>query len=95
MHDLDDFRLSSPEPDLFGGETTDMALFVRTSGDEVVTWDRSRIVEALVRETYIDRATAEAISVDVEKTITAAGLRSLTAQLIRELVDAKLVEYGL
>lgn len=95
MHDLDDFRLTQPEPDLFGGETTDMALFVRTSGDEVVTWDRSRIVEALVRETYIDRATAEAISIDVEKVITAARLRNLTAALIRELVDAKLVEYGL
>ena len=95
MHDLDDFRLSQPEPDLFGGETTDMALFVRTSGDEVVTWDRSRIVEALVRETYIDRATADAISIEVEKVITAARLKNLTAALIRELVDAKLVEYGL
>jgi anaerobic ribonucleoside-triphosphate reductase len=95
MRDLDDYRLTPPEPDLFGSETTDMALFVRTSGDEVVTWDRSRIVEALIRETFIDRATADAISLEVEKTITAARIKNLTSALVRELVDAKLVEYGL
>ena len=77
MRDLDDYRLTPPEPDLFGSETTDMALFVRTSGDEVVTWDRSRIVEALIRETFIDRATADAISLEVEKTITAVINRHL------------------
>ena len=95
MHDLDDFRLTPPQPDLFGAETTDMALFVRTSADEVVHWDRGRIVEALVRETYIDRATAEAVSLDVERTIAASRIRHLTAPLVRELVDARLVEYGL
>ncbi|HLB25686.1 MAG TPA: anaerobic ribonucleoside-triphosphate reductase [Nitrospirota bacterium] len=95
MHELEDFRLTPQEPDLFGGETTDLALFVRTSTDEVVTWDRSRIVDALVRETYIDRSTAEIISIEVEKTIAAARIRNLTAALVRELVDAKLVEYGL
>ncbi len=85
------------EQDLFGGgaETTDMALFVRTSSDEVVSWDRGRIVDALVRETEVDRPTAEAISKDVERTITATRIKRLTASLIRELVDAKLIEYGL
>jgi len=93
---MDDYRLTPQEPDLFAGaETTDMALFVRTSGDEVVTWDRMRIVDALVRETSIDRATAEAVSKDVEKTIGAARIKYLTAPLIRELVDARLIEYGL
>ncbi|HEY3347269.1 MAG TPA: anaerobic ribonucleoside-triphosphate reductase [Nitrospirota bacterium] len=91
----DDFRLTAQEPDLFAGETTDIALFVRTSGDEVVTWDRQRIVDALMRETSIDRATAEAISLDVERIIGASRLKSLTAPLVRELVDAKLIEYGL
>jgi ribonucleoside-triphosphate reductase len=95
MHSLDDYRLMPQEPDLFGSETTDMALFVRTSTDEVVVWDRSRIVEALVRETFIERTTAEVIAIEVEKTISAARIRNLTAQLVRELVDAKLVEYGL
>jgi len=96
MRDLDDFRLQPQEQDLFGGgETTDMALFVRTSKDEVVTWDRRRIVDALVRETYIDRSTAESVSVEVEKMIGAARIKRLTASLIRELVDAKLIEFGL
>ena len=36
------------------GSATDTALFVRTSGMEIVEWERGKIVEALVRETYID-----------------------------------------
>jgi ribonucleoside-triphosphate reductase (formate) len=97
----DDLILTPPEagrpvePDLFGAETTDMALFVQTSDDQVVTWDRGRIVDALIRETSIDRATADAISLEVERVIAAARIRKLTAALVRELVDAKLVEYGL
>ncbi len=35
-------------------ETTDMALFVRTSSEAMDGWDRSRIVDALLRETFID-----------------------------------------
>ena len=43
-------------------ETTDMALFVRTSDEAMEGWDRQRIVDALIRETYIDPDTAEAIA---------------------------------
>ena len=43
-------------------ETTDMALFVRTSSEDMAGWDRRRIVDALVRETYIDAETAERVS---------------------------------
>jgi len=35
-------------------ETTDLTLFVRTTGEEIVLWDRQRIVDALVREADID-----------------------------------------
>ncbi len=76
-------------------ETTDITLFVRTSDEEVARWDRKRIVDALMLETYVDLDTAEAISLDVEKQIMASGLTHLTAPLIRELVDAKLMERGL
>jgi anaerobic ribonucleoside-triphosphate reductase len=76
-------------------ETTDNALFVRTSSEGMVDWDRQRIVDALIRETYIDRETAEKISAEVEEEIFAFRTRTLTAPLIRELVDAKLLEYGL
>ena len=76
-------------------ETTDLTLFVRTSDEEIARWDRKRIVDALMRETYVDADTAEAISLDVERQIMASGLTHLTAPLIRELVDAKLMERGL
>ena len=76
-------------------ETTDMTLFVRSKGEEVDRWDRRRIVDTLIRETGIDAETAEAVSIDVEKGLFASGVSVLTTSLIRELVDAKLVERGL
>jgi ribonucleoside-triphosphate reductase len=76
-------------------EITDKALFVRTSSEGMVGWDRRRIVEALVRETYVDRDTAEKISREVESEIRTFRTKSLTAPLIRELVDVKLLEHGL
>lgn len=76
-------------------DTTDLTLFVRTSAEDVVRWDRRRIVEALIRETNIDFETAEAISREVEKQIVRSGISLLTTPLIRELVDARLVERGL
>jgi ribonucleoside-triphosphate reductase len=76
-------------------ETTDNALFVRTSSEGMVDWDRRRIVDALIRETYIDRETAEKISEEVEEEILMFRTKVLTAPLVRELVDAKLLEHGL
>lgn len=76
-------------------ETTDITLFVKTSGEEVTRWDRQRIVDALVRETDLDVETAHVISKEVEKQIFASGISVLTTRLIRELVDAKLIERGL
>lgn len=76
-------------------ETTDLTLFVRTSGDESARWNRQRIVDALLRETGIDYTTAETISKEVEKQIVASGITRLTTTLIRELVDARLVEKGM
>ena len=40
-------------------ETTDITLFVRTSGEDIVRWNRQSIVEALIRETGVDVDTAE------------------------------------
>jgi ribonucleoside-triphosphate reductase len=76
-------------------ETTDMALFVRTSSETLSDWNRQRIVDALLRETSIDRDMAELISCEVEEQIVASKIALVTAPLIRELVDAKLIEYGL
>jgi ribonucleoside-triphosphate reductase len=76
-------------------ETTDMALFVRTSDESMLDWDRQRIVDALVRETYVDNDTAKEIAREVEELIITSKIRMITAPLIRELVDAKLIERGL
>ncbi len=76
-------------------ETTDMALFVRTSDESLNNWNRQRIVDALVRETDIDLDTARGIAREVEDLITTSKIRMITAPLIRELVDAKLIERGL
>ena len=78
-----------------GPEATDMALFVRTSDEEMNSWNRQRIVDALVRETLVDLDTAERISLEVEQQILSSGIQMVTAPLVRELVDAKLIELGL
>ncbi len=76
-------------------ETTDMALFVRTSDEVMLGWDRQRIVDALMRETYVDFDTAKGIAREVEDLIATSKIKLITAPLIRELVDTKLVERGL
>ncbi len=76
-------------------ETTDMALFVRTSSEAMDGWDRCRIVDALLRETFIDEGTAEEISLEVENEVRRSGIKVITAPLIREMVNAKLLERGL
>ena len=45
-------------------------------------------------ETYVDVDTARAISVEVERQIFSSGIDTLTAPLVRELVNAKLIERG-
>ena len=72
-----------------------LSLFVRTGGETIAEWDRRKIVDALVRETNIVRPLAVLIAHEVEQQIAAAKVKTLTAALVRELVDAKLIEYGL
>ncbi|MFA6170219.1 MAG: anaerobic ribonucleoside-triphosphate reductase [Candidatus Margulisiibacteriota bacterium] len=76
-------------------DSTDLALFVRTSEEDIVGWDRAKIVAALVRETGIDQNVAEMIGKEVEVQIKNLNLKNVTSPLIRELVDVKLLEFGL
>ena len=78
-----------------GAPLGSQGLFVRTSADTITSWDRDRIVEALVRETELDKAMAEVVAVEVEQQLEAAGIQHLTAALVRELVAARLVAHGL
>lgn len=75
-------------------ETTDMALFVRSSEESMMDWNRERIVNALIRETKIDIKTAEEIAREVENLIFTSKIRMITAPLIREIVNTKLIERG-
>jgi ribonucleoside-triphosphate reductase len=75
-------------------ETTDLALFVRTSSLQIVKWDKQRIAEALINETDIDPKVAQFICAEVESFVKKERIKFITAPLIRELVNAKLIEYG-
>ncbi|MGB9642494.1 MAG: anaerobic ribonucleoside-triphosphate reductase [Candidatus Ratteibacteria bacterium] len=76
-------------------ESTDLSLFVRTSGEDIVLWDIEKIVDSLVKETGIERNVATFIATEVKKEIIASKVKNLTAPLIREMVNAKLVEFGM
>jgi ribonucleoside-triphosphate reductase len=76
-------------------ETTDLNLFVRTSEESISDWNRTKIVDALVRETLIDYDTASEISKEVERIVRKSGIKVVTAPLIREIVNARLIEKGL
>jgi ribonucleoside-triphosphate reductase len=76
-------------------DATDLSLFVKVSSGDVGPWDRSRIVNALLRETSITPELAEKISIEAEEVIKNSRVKSVTAPLIREVVDTKLIEHGL
>ncbi|HNS31434.1 MAG TPA: ATP cone domain-containing protein [bacterium] len=69
-------------------------LSVRESNDNISLWNKERIVEALVRETGLSRNISELIVGEVEEDVLTSKVRELSASLIRELVNAKLIAYG-
>jgi len=76
-------------------DSTEFAIFVRTSDDTIRSWDRTKISHALVAETGLDPAEAAKIALEVEETIINSNVRRVTSSLVRELVNARLVERGL
>jgi ribonucleoside-triphosphate reductase len=92
---LSEFRRSDVARRVPESETTDLALFVRTSDEDMAAWNRQRIVDALVRETSMDLSTAEEISREVQDQIIASKISLITAPLVRELVNARLIAKGL
>jgi ribonucleoside-triphosphate reductase (formate) len=72
----------------------DQDIEVLTSGGQLVRWNRERIVQALIRETGLAPSVADRISREVERQIIYSKASRLTASLIRELVNVKLLEYG-
>ncbi|MFV2040884.1 MAG: anaerobic ribonucleoside-triphosphate reductase, partial [Candidatus Hydrothermarchaeales archaeon] len=76
-------------------DSTDIALFVRVSKGDVVKWSRQSIVDALLRETQISPEMAQKVSLEAENAIIASKIKFITAPLIREVVNDKLVHHGL
>jgi anaerobic ribonucleoside-triphosphate reductase len=76
-------------------DPTEIALFVRTSDDDLAHWDKQRIVNAMVREAGVPDGTARTISDEVEEIVLDSKVKVITVSLIRELVNAKLIEHGL
>ncbi len=79
-----------------GVDSTDIALLVSTSSrQEIDTWDRSKIVDSLMKETGLDRHLAEEIALDVEDRVDRTSMTTVTTAIIREMVDLELLERGL
>jgi len=93
MTSLQNLKVTRLRP--LGPDATDMALFVRSSDEDLQGWNRQRIVDALLRETTVDPGTAETIGMEVEDFVRQTKIKFVSAPLIRELVNAKLLERGL
>lgn len=70
-------------------------LFVRTSRLAIERFERKKIADSLVREARVPRQLAENIAAEAEERLLKSKIRYLTAPLIREFVNAILLEKGL
>lgn len=70
-------------------------LLVRSSRMAIEEFDRLRIVNSLVKEAQVPLDLAESISLEVERKLVSLQVKYLTAPLIREIVNAVLIEKGL
>ena len=70
-------------------------LLVRSSRMAIEEFDRFRIVNSLVKEAQVPLDLAESISLEVERRLVNLQVKYLTAPLIREIVNAVLIEKGL
>jgi ribonucleoside-triphosphate reductase len=70
-------------------------LRVRTSRDTIETFDQTKIEQTLIVETGASESLARKIATNVYKELKKLNVEYLTAPMIREIVNTKLVEYGL
>ena len=69
-------------------------MHVHTSKERIEGFDRGNIIKSLLRETSLPRTIAERIGHEVEGKIKDLKISYLDTALIRELVNARLLEYG-
>jgi len=65
------------------------------SEDEVTSWDKRKIAEALQREAKLEENLSWEIASAVEKKVFKAGIKQIFTSLIRALVNNELFEHGL
>ncbi|MBN2251959.1 MAG: anaerobic ribonucleoside-triphosphate reductase [Candidatus Altiarchaeota archaeon] len=70
-------------------------LIVRTSKTLLENFDSAKIADSLVREAELDREKAGLIAKEVEEELSRLKLDYVTAPLIREIANVKLLENGL
>lgn len=70
-------------------------LKVRTTRDTIESFDKSKIEKTLIVETEASKELAEKIANDAWKELKKLDVEYLTAPMIREIVNTKLVEHGL
>ena len=69
-------------------DTTDIALMVSTSSrQEINIWEKTKIIESLMKEVGAAPQLAEEIAASVEKRLIDASLATVTTSIIREFVD--------
>ncbi len=68
---------------------------VRTSRTVLERFSRKKITESLIKETQTDEETASDVSLEVEKELGRLNLEYVTAPLIREITNVKLLERGM
>lgn len=90
MNNTSPVELSPDPPAAEAAEVT-----VRRSDDSIAGFDAQRIVESLRRELGVSRELAQRIAQDIEVVVRRSALRRVTSSMLRTLIDAKLIEYGL
>jgi len=70
-------------------------MLVRTSRLAMEEFDRNKIAESLVKEASVPLELAQKIARETEKRLSEFKTKYLTAPLIREIVNAILIEKGL
>lgn len=76
-------------------DSTDLSLLVHAEVEEETSaWDKTKIVDALVKEAKIPHTDARKIASNIEKKIILSGINKITTALLRELVDNELLSLG-
>ncbi|MDR0676729.1 MAG: anaerobic ribonucleoside-triphosphate reductase [Elusimicrobiota bacterium] len=77
-------------------DSTDISLMVITeASSRLHSWDKTKIMDALIKEAGLDPDISYEVAQRVEKKVLDSNLKQVTTSLIRELVDIELFSIGL